>query len=372
MRVLFFGSSDYCLPILETLNNNFKLVGIITRPDRPIGRKQTFTPSAPKQFALKNKIRCFTPDNITELLDLKDSFIKLAPDIAVVADYGFIIPKEIFEIPKYKTLNIHFSKLPQLRGPSPVQYTILTGEMSAWVTLIRMDTEMDTGDIFWQEEYLLTGQESTRILYERLFDEISKRLPEIITDYSIRKIKPKKQVHAKATFTKRLTREDGFIPWDIVKCALENKYPSQKLLSKWPLSKILHRQLTMNNFQLTIERACRALSPWPGMWTMVEIKPTPKISGKIPVSGKIPGIKGPKFRESRVSPVKKRLKILKAHIESAKDTSGVTGRLASPAGRQRLPRRWRNQETTLVIDLVQLEGKKPVKWGQFSDAYFSK
>ena len=113
-RVVFFGSSEYCLPVLETINNNFQLQAVITRPK-----------TLPAQLASSHNIKTFTPANQSELLALKDKITVLNIDLAVVADYGLIIPKEIFTLPRYKTLNIHFSKLPKLRGPSPVQYAIL-------------------------------------------------------------------------------------------------------------------------------------------------------------------------------------------------------------------------------------------------------
>src|SRR3989338_5833902 len=159
MKILFFGTSNYCLPVLETLHKNFDLVGVITLPKSPI-----------EQFTLSHNIKVFTPNNKSELLSLKENLETLRPDLAIVADYGMIIPTEIFYIPSHQTLNIHFSKLPKYRGPSPVQYTILNGEKSAWITIILMDEGMDTGDILWQKEALrLKGNETTPDLYRKLF-----------------------------------------------------------------------------------------------------------------------------------------------------------------------------------------------------------
>ena len=150
MKILFFGSSDYCFPILETLYKNFHLAGVITKS------YQTQT------CATTHHIPTFTPTHKTELLNLDKKLRDLEPDIAIVADYGFIIPAEIFTIPKKKTLNIHFSKLPKLRGASPVQFTLLLGEKSAWTTVIIMDETLDTGDIIWQKEMMKLQKNETR------------------------------------------------------------------------------------------------------------------------------------------------------------------------------------------------------------------
>ncbi|MBI4991224.1 methionyl-tRNA formyltransferase, partial [Candidatus Gottesmanbacteria bacterium] len=215
MKIIFFGSSEYCLPILDSLLKNFQLLTVVT--------KQA---SAAQQFAKLHNIAVFTPKDKKGLLELKDQISSLEPDLAIVADYGLIIPEEIFEIPQCKTLNIHFSRLPALRGPSPVQFTILTGEKSAWITVIIMAKEMDMGDIIWQKEVPLDSGKSTNYpinklsnqqigettgsLYKKLFNIIALELPDIVNKYIKGEIKPQKQDHSKATYTKILTREDGY------------------------------------------------------------------------------------------------------------------------------------------------------------------
>jgi methionyl-tRNA formyltransferase len=323
-HILFFGSSDYCLPILESLIKNTHLLGIITRPDKPVGRKQILTPTKVKQYAIQNNIPVFTPKDQAELTALKETIQKLHVDVALVADYGLIIPKDIFVIPKYNTLNIHFSRLPLLRGASPVQYTILLGEKSAWISVILMDEKMDTGDIVWQKEYPLNQTETTQELYTKLFIGIANELPKMIHDYSQGKITPQKQDNTKATYTRKLTRADGFIPWEIIRAAMEEKQLSspvilnlftlslsnvfQDLKSVKPV--ILKPLLSSQNaLAIIISRALLAFSPWPGVWTEIEIEGT-----------------------------KKRMKILKVHVEKSKQ---------------------------LVLDLVQIEGKNPISWQQF-------
>lgn len=325
INVIFFGSSQYCLPVLESLHQNFNLTAIITKPDRLVGRKQIPTPTESKIFGQKHKIEILTPADKTELLSLKNKLEEAEPDIAVAADYGLIIPKEIIEIPKFKTINIHFSKLPDLRGASPVQYTILRGDNCAWISYMIMDEGMDTGDILCQKEVPIGGNETSEELYKKLFNIAAGGLPGVLKQYVKNELKPVKQDNSKATYTKILKRQDGSIPWDIIYNSIEGKsstLPKESILS-FPL---FHCSIA----PLLIERAVRAFSPWPGIWTEVEIKQSAQDTSE--------GGTG-----------KKRLKILKAHTESTTTNRQLT--------------------TKLIIDQVQLEGKKPVSWRQFRKGY---
>ncbi len=334
MNVVFFGSSRYCLPVVETLKNHFNLVAIVTKHGSPIA-----------SFAKKYQTPFLTPINKKELSTFIDKISELKPDIAIVADYGLIIPKEIFNTPKYGTLNIHFSRLPKLRGACPVQYTILT-DQTPWISIIKMNENLDTGDIIWQKEYkkstnfkltnqLISNQlvnETAESLYIKLFQYIASELPTIIRDYINDKLVPKKQNHKEATYTRMLTREDGFIPFELIIKAINSENPPNKQLDNWPLYKNLIIQFPTSNFQfpIIIDRAIRALTPWPGLWTEIDLRRLK--------SGPMDSFQAEKPEKT----VKKRLKLLKAHIDD---------------------------DNRLILDLVQLEGKKPVSWKQFREGY---
>ncbi len=325
MRVLFFGSSEYCLPVLESLNNNFELVAIITKKHQSI-----------EKLAHKLNIPSFTPQDKKELSTLKNKITSLEPDISVVADYGLIIPAGIFNIPKHKTLNIHFSRLPDLRGASPVQYTILHGDKTAWITVQLLDVSLDTGDIIWQKPFdYAQGKEgkneTTDSLYKKLFNIASAELPDIISKYVHNELKPQKQDHSKATYSKILTREDGFIYAKLLFHVIlrpddesGRRIPSE-ILKKQGILRLAPQDdiREFNHLTIFVERAIRAFTPWPGVWTEIQITQ----STNQPINTN--------------KPIKKRLKILKAHIESDK----------------------------LVPDLVQLEGKNPVTWKQFLEGH---
>ena len=221
MRIVFFGTSQYCLPVLESLKNNFELVQVITREDKPVGRKQVLTPSATKIWAIKNGV------HLQETTSLEGKF-----DLGIVADYGRIISEKEFNLPKLGTFNIHFSKLPDLRGASPVQQTILRGDKTAWVTIFKIEETLDTGPILDQREFPIFPNETAGDVYTRLFQEVANYLPTL--DFA-KKLVPQTGT---PTFCKLLKRDDGFI----------------KEVS----------ELTFNKF--------RAMNPWPGVWTIKDGK----------------------------------------------------------------------------------------------------
>lgn len=328
MDILFFGSSQYCLPILKIIDQEFNLIAVITKPPKPVGKNHTLTPAPPKQFASSHNIQVFTPENRQDLSGLKNKLEHLKPDLFIVADYGLIIPREIFSLPAHKTINIHFSKLPHYRGPSPVQYTILNGDTSAWISFMLLAKDLDTGDILSQIEVPLKGNETADQLYRELFGIGANKLSEVINKYISGQIKPIPQDHTKATYTKMFTKEDGYIPFEILHTATKGEKPTETLLNTWPLYQSIFSKFLIRDtlYLILIERSVRALSPWPGVWTLVNL-PNPK-----------------------------RLKLLKCHLQP---TTNLPVRQAG------------NQQSTIIFipDLVQLEGKKPVSWKQFREGY---
>lgn len=252
MKVVFFGTSEYCLPVLESLQKNFDLVLVVTRPDKPVGRKQIITPSAVKIWAEKHKVSIATPGSLKkdslERAKLIELIKLIGVDLAVVADYGLIIPEEVFSIPKYSTFNIHFSKLPDLRGPSPVQFTLLRGDTKAWITVFKIDAKMDTGPVLWQKSYPIFPDDTTQTLYTRLFKEISMELSKIHFDYSNNRSALISQDENLATYTRFITKEDGFVEW----------------------GKLEEGSRVKGKGSREIYNRYRAMTPWPGLWTFAE------------------------------------------------------------------------------------------------------
>jgi len=228
---IFFGTSEFSVEVLNTLfSQNILPVHIITTPDKPRGRHLTLTQSPVKTWAIKHSIAYSQPEQLKDpatLLFLQN----ITADVFIVASYGKIIPQKILDIPHQKTLNIHPSLLPKLRGASPIQSTILT-ENVAGVTIIRLDSKMDHGPIIaqktipivpWPPQYegleKTLAHEGALLLALILPQWIAGTLPEI------------EQIHTDATYTEKIEKIDGEIKLDDEPEKLFRKYQA---FHSWP------------------------------------------------------------------------------------------------------------------------------------------
>lgn len=235
--ILFFGTPEFALPALRALiDAGYSIVGVVTQPDKPVGRKRVLTSPPVKVLAERHGIPVYQPDH----LDARDFAAGKIPraDLFVVAAYGKIIPKEILDLQKYGALNIHPSLLPRWRGPSPIQSAILAGDAKTGVTIMQMDEKMDHGPIVTQQEKPDDDFATVTypILHNHLAEAGAKLLIETIPKWLSGAITPIPQNETKTTYCKLLTRNDGRIDW--TKSAEE------------------------------IERMIRAFHPWPGTWTI--------------------------------------------------------------------------------------------------------
>lgn len=200
---VFFGTDIFAVKVLETLALNNLLPGlIVTTSDTHQGRHLTLTSPPVKLWAEQN--------NIEFVQSL--SSIPFSPySLYLVASYGKIIPEKVFDLPKHGTLNIHPSLLPKYRGASPIQSAILNGDTETGVTIMMIDKEVDHGAIVAQDTLTLSGEET----FENLRDSLAKLGAELFTkilpNWLDGKIEAKEQNHAKATFTKKITKQDGEI-----------------------------------------------------------------------------------------------------------------------------------------------------------------
>lgn len=220
----FFGTPDRAVWALDVFYaSGFTPSVIITQPDRPQGRKLILTPPPAKVWALAHNIPVFQPEK------LDSEFInKLSPDalgrdpdfvlkrrgysLFIVVAYGKIIPTEIFTIPKYGTLNIHGSLLPKYRGASPIETAILNDDQETGVSIILMDEKMDHGPIVAKEKVKIANWPPTaNELAKDIVKKGAELLVKIISKWIAGEIKLVEQDHTKATFTKKITKEDGLI-----------------------------------------------------------------------------------------------------------------------------------------------------------------
>ena len=190
LKIIFFGTPEFAVPFLDILIKSFDVLGVITQPDRPSGRKQTMTPPPVKILALKNNIKVFQPETIKNNSEITRGIEKLKPDLAVVVAYGEMIPNDILNIPKFKTINVHPSLLPKYRGASPVQSAILNGDKKTGVSIMLLDDKMDHGPILAQTEVLLKGDETNESLHNTLANTGKDFLLEVIEKYTKGELNP--------------------------------------------------------------------------------------------------------------------------------------------------------------------------------------
>lgn len=229
----FFGTDDFSVVVLNELEKNSLIPEIIiTAPDRPKGRNLVLTPPATKIWAKDRKIKILQREILDE--EFVNTICKEPPfDLFIVASFGKIIRKSILSLPKKGALNVHPSLLPKYRGASPIESQILSNEEHIGVSIMLMDELMDHGPVL--ESRILNietlAERNYKLLSERLAKEGGKLLTEIIPKWISNEITPIEQDHSKATFTKKIKKEDGEIK--LADDALQN-YLKFLAFSSWP------------------------------------------------------------------------------------------------------------------------------------------
>ena len=210
-KVVFMGTPDFAVPILEGLIENYDVIGVVSQPDKRVGRKQELVNTPIKEVALKNNIPVFQPIKIREEYQ---EIIDLGADIIVTCAYGQIIPKEILDAPRLGCINVHGSLLPKLRGGAPIHWAIINGEKKTGMTIMYMDVKMDSGDIISQRETEILDTDNLESLYDRMSligrDLLLDTLPSIIDGTNSRT----KQNEDEVTFGFNVKREEEHIDFN--------------------------------------------------------------------------------------------------------------------------------------------------------------
>jgi len=220
MNIVFMGSPDYAVKILDELNKHYNIKAIYTQPDKPVGRKKILTPTPVKKYALENNIEVLTPTS------LKDEDVsRFNPDFIVVAAYGLLLPKNVLNTAP--CINLHASLLPKYRGASPIQSAILNGDKYTGVTSMLMDEGLDTGDILtW--DYTEIGRKTSIDLFNELADIAAKQI--VYTLENFNKIKPLKQNDIFATYSPKIKKQDGYVDFEDASI-IDKKY---RAYMPWP------------------------------------------------------------------------------------------------------------------------------------------
>ncbi|MFD1440026.1 methionyl-tRNA formyltransferase [Lacticaseibacillus hegangensis] len=181
--VIFMGTPQFAVPILEAVAKEYDVLAVVTQPDRPVGRKQQLTQSPVKQAALKLGVKVLQPEKLGGSPELAEA-IELAPDLIITAAYGQFLPTKFLNAAKITAVNVHGSLLPKYRGGAPIQYSIINGDAETGVTLIQMVKKMDAGGMWAQAAIPLTRADDTGTVFEKLSlvgrDLLMKKLPDII------------------------------------------------------------------------------------------------------------------------------------------------------------------------------------------------
>lgn len=213
MKTVFFGSPAAALPSLRALLGAGHTVElVVTQPDKPAGRGRKLHPSAVKAFAVERRIPVIEPVKIRTDGPALERVRSAEPDLNVVVAYGQIIPNAIHALPRYRSLNVHFSVLPKYRGAAPVQWTILNGDEESGVTIIELDDRMDEGDILAVKRVPVGPRESARGLEDRLAGLGASLLLETIEH--IDGVSRIAQDHRLASLAPKIKKEDGRIRWE--------------------------------------------------------------------------------------------------------------------------------------------------------------
>ena len=238
MRIVFIGTGEIGVPVLHSLLKSpvHQLVGIVTQPDKPVGREQRITPPPIKAAMGDCDLPVFQPARIKHE-EAVSEIQKLQPDVIVVMAYGQILPPSVLQIPRVACLNLHASLLPRHRGAAPIQAAITAGDRESGITVMYMDEGLDTGDILLQSRLELADDETGGSLHDRLAEIAPAALSEALTQLAQGQASRIPQDSSLVTYAPKLEREHGRINW--------------------------------TEPAAVIERKIRAFNPWPGAFTLL-------------------------------------------------------------------------------------------------------
>lgn len=211
-KIIFMGTPQFSVPILEGLiEKGYDVIGVVTQPDRPKGRKKVLTPSPVKEAALAHHLPIWQPEKISGSQEMEE-IIAQKPDLIITAAFGQFLPERLLEVPTYGAINVHASLLPKYRGGAPVHYAIMEGEEKTGVTIMQMVKKMDAGDILSQAEITI-GDSNVGEMFERLSLLGRDLLLDTLPLYLEGKITPQPQNEEEATYSPNITREQEKMDW---------------------------------------------------------------------------------------------------------------------------------------------------------------
>lgn len=215
IKVVFFATPKIALKSLDYLvkSDKIEVLAIVTQTDKPSGRGHKVVAPPVKQYAIEHGIPVFQPISIKKDFEVQEELKKLAPDFFVTFAFGQILSKEVLQIPKYSTINLHASLLPLYRGANPIQRAIINGDKKTGICTMVTEEGLDCGGICLRDEIEITENMN----YEELFELISEKSPELI-ELTLLSVKsgvlcPVEQIHDEATHANKIKKEEAQIDW---------------------------------------------------------------------------------------------------------------------------------------------------------------
>lgn len=278
-RLAIAGTTQHTVMCAEALrqDSRFTIPWVLTPSPRPIGRKQTITKNPLHLWAEEHNLPIFL---VEKKIDQRAKEEILKPsnaagrqvqddgnlDFLLVVDFGYLIPEWLLQLPTIAPVNIHPSALPKYRGSSPGQFAVLFGEKESAVSVITMTKDLDAGDIIDQSFFEITDKESVQEYYQKSFTLIAEKLPKILIDFAHGEtIAHPQPIQSPTPIARRLTKEDGFVDWQLLTSLLHNREPMVGQTAEL----LIQANQTHQDWQRTVGHALRALSRWPGVWTIV-------------------------------------------------------------------------------------------------------
>ncbi len=246
LKVVFMGTAELACASLRALmaSADLQVVAVVTQPDRPKGRDLKLQASPVKDLAVQTGLPVLQPERARN-----EEFVRqiraLSPDLLAVAAYGQLLPPALLEASRFGCLNVHTSLLPKYRGAAPIQWAILNDDPETGVTIMKVDSGLDTGDILTQERTLIAAEDNAQTLHDRLARLGAELLARTIPDYVAGRIQPRPQPAEGASYARKIAKEDGRMDWTLPARTLWNRV--------------------------------RGLTPWPGAFTLMPAAPQPHL-----------------------------------------------------------------------------------------------
>ncbi len=225
-NILFFGTPQFALLVLEKLHENYNIVAVVTQPDKPVGRKQVLTAPPVKERALKLGLNVLQPEKASQVVNMVTERI----DFIVTAAYGQYLPTKVLKMPFKFALNVHPSLLPAYRGATPMQSALLNGDLKTGVSIIEMVKEMDAGDLFMQQQFPLDPQ----IKYPELEKHCSELGAELLCKVidNINSLSAQPQPSEGISHCTKISKQDGVVQW--TKDSAQSLFNKLRAFTPWP------------------------------------------------------------------------------------------------------------------------------------------